>query len=110
MSNQEGLDTKPLIRCDNEECRNLSTELQLKKNKGNCPYCGKRIKDPYALNKLHNLLSQITILDVAKSDRQTFVDWVLESVPANRRKDLKQQAAQVWDAAKAVLEATKPWK
>jgi hypothetical protein len=110
MNDEDKRDSKPLIRCDNEKCSSLSTELELKKNKGICPYCGKQITDPYALNKLHNFLSQITILDVANSDRGDFVDRILESVPESRREDLARQAIQVWDAARAVLDLTEPWK
>ena len=110
MSDDIKEDSIPLIRCGNEVCRSLSTELQLKENNGICPQCGEHIEDPYALNELHNLLSQTTILDMASLKREDFVDRMLESVPENRRKALEYQLVHVWYAAKTVLEATKPWK
>ncbi len=44
MSDKKMWDTQPLIRCENEECRQLFTEFELKKSNGKCPYCGKLIK------------------------------------------------------------------
>ena len=44
MSNKKMWDTQPLIRCENEECRQLFTEFELKKSNGKCPYCGKPVK------------------------------------------------------------------
>lgn len=44
MDDLKKWDTEALIRCENEQCRQLFTEAELKKNKGKCPYCGKRIK------------------------------------------------------------------
>ena len=110
MSDDIKEDSIPLIRCGNEGCRNLSTELQLKENKGICPHCGEHIEDPYALNELHDLLSQTTIQDMANLKRQEFVDLMLKAIPESRRKALEYQLVHVWYAAKTVLEATKPWK
>ena len=110
MSDDVKADSIPLIRCENEACRNLSTEAQLKESKGTCPHCGKQIEDPYALNELHNLLSQTTIQDMANLKREDFVDRMLEAIPENRRKALEYQLVHVWYAAKTVHEATKPWK
>ncbi|MGD8982477.1 MAG: hypothetical protein PVH99_13960 [Desulfobacteraceae bacterium] len=44
MTDKKTWDTQPLIRCENEECRELCTEFELKKSNGKCPYCGKPIK------------------------------------------------------------------
>jgi len=43
MADKDRIETEMLIRCDNEQCRELSTESELKQNKGKCPYCGKRV-------------------------------------------------------------------
>ena len=109
MSDDVREDSIPLIRCGNEACRNLSTELQLTENKGICPHCGEQIEDPYALNELHDLLSQTTIREMADLKREDFVDRMLESVPENKKKSLEYQLVHVWYAAKTVFEATKPW-
>jgi len=39
-------DTEALIRCENDDCRQLSTEAELEKNKWKCPYCGNAVKKP----------------------------------------------------------------
>ena len=44
MDDKKKWDSQPLIRCENEQCRELCTEFELEKSKGKCPYCGKPIK------------------------------------------------------------------
>ncbi len=44
MAESKIWDTEALIRCDNEKCRQLLTEFELKRNKNKCPYCGKTIQ------------------------------------------------------------------
>ncbi len=39
-------DTEALIRCENKECRQLSTEAELEKNKWKCPHCGNTVNKP----------------------------------------------------------------
>ena len=44
MDDKKKWDTQPLIRCENEDCRQLCTEFEVEQGKGKCPYCGKWIK------------------------------------------------------------------
>ena len=46
MAELKKWDTKPMIRCENEKCCQLSTVLELKRNNWKCPYCGKPISKP----------------------------------------------------------------
>jgi len=44
MNDKKPWDTQPLIRCENEQCRELCTEFELKNSNGKCPYCGQPIR------------------------------------------------------------------
>ena len=55
-------------------------------------------------------LANLTVADVAATDRETFIASALEGVPARQKTAVENQAGEVWDNAKRVTGISRNWQ